>query len=364
MRAQRLFFTPRVPIVPWMRGNGSPERDGKSPWGASDDENPVADSERPAPGESEPRNPWQNQSDGDPGRRAPNLEQIFGPRSQRGGPGGPGLRRFALPLVVALGFGALASSAFHVLAQGEQGLITTFGRYTQTVGPGLSVTLPWPAQQVEVRNTGEIAQMGFPAKGGSAPLLTRDQFVIDLTWQLRWKVRDLKAFAYAVKDPEETLRRLAETQMRAAVAEQPFDAVWDGTGQTALQDRVRQRLQALVDAYRMGVTVEGVEITRADPPARLAESFQKVVEVRDAARKDQDTARKYAEQTLSNAQAEASEFEKAYAEYQQSPEVTRRRIYYETMEKVLGNNRRVVIGGPGVAATVALPPAEPQAAKK
>ena len=214
------------------------------------------------------------------------------------------------------------------------------------------MTLPWPVQHVEVRDTGKIAQMAFPETGGETLLLTRDQALVNLAWQMRWKVKDLRAFSYGVDDPQGALRRLATAQMRAAVAELPFDAVWDGTGQAALQDRVRKRLQAVLDAYGMGVSVEGVEVTRADPPGRLAAAFQRVNEVREAARKDQNTARNYAQQTLANARSEADEFNKAYAEYKVSPEVFKRRMYYETMEKVLAGNQKVVVGSGG---SVALP---------
>lgn len=359
-----------------MRGIGSPRRGSKlamsaghGPWGgghgdgtAPSDPVPARDdAASPGSGKAEAPNPWKSGDEEGPSRRSANIDDIFRGRGRRrrpdgAPPAGPGLARLALPLGAALALGALAASAVHVLDEGEQGLVTTAGRYERTIGPGFALTLPWPLQQVSVHKTAEIAQMGFPAKGGEAMLLTRDQFMVNMAWQLRWKVRDLKAFSYAAQDPEETLRRLGAAQMRAAVAEMPFDGLWDGTGQGALQDRVRQRLQAVLDAYGLGVAVEGVEVVRADPPARLADAFRRVSEVREEARKDQNTARKFAEQTLTKAEVETAEFDKAYAEYKAAPGVTRQRMYYETMEKVLGNNRKVVVGA-GVNATVALPPA-------
>ena len=358
-----------------MRGFGSPDRGsklamerGQGPWGRGAGESAAAPDPAPGPGEGPdqgPRNPWLGGDEQPPARRSASIDDIFRGRERRrpGGPaaGGPGLGKFLLPLGAALVFGALAASAMHVLDEGEQGLVTTLGRYDGTIGPGLTVTLPWPIQQVSVRKTGEIAQMGFPAKGGEAMLLTRDQFLVNLAWQLRWKVRDLRAFSFAASDGEAVLRRLAEAQMRAAVAESPFDAMWDGTGQGQLQDRVRARLQAVLDAYGLGIAVEGVEVVRADPPARLADAFRRVSEVREDARKDQDQATKFAEQTLTKAQAEAAEFDKAYAEYKAAPGVTRQRIYYETMERVLAN-QQVVIGN-GVNVTLPPPPSAAADAK-
>ena len=360
---------------------GGPGRDGKqdndegkNPWADGEKEAASAGDAAPAGGSGdEPRNPWLHQEAAPPSRRSAGLDDIFRARRGKGSGGGSSRRgdmaKWLLPLGSALVLGALAASSFHALGEGQHGLVTTLGRYDRAIGPGLSVTLPWPIQQVTVRNTGEIAQMGFPETGGETLLLTRDQFLVNLAWQLRWKVKDLRAYSYAVDDPQAVLRRLAAAQMRAAVAESQFDAVWDGTGQTQLQDRVRKRLQAVLDAYGLGVSIEGVEVTRADPPGRLAQAFQRVNEVREAARKDQNTARNYAQQTLSNARAEADEFNKAYAEYKVNPEVYRRRTYYDTMEKVLGNNRTVLVGS-GVNATLPAPapraaaPAEAAGAQK
>lgn len=362
---------------------GGPKRDGKqddgegkNPWAGGESEAVSAGDAAPAGSEAEePRNPWLSHEPERQPRRSAGIDDIFRSRANRRG-SGPSRRgdmaRWLLPLGSALILGALAASCFHVLGEGEQGLVTTLGRYEGTVGPGLSVTLPWPVQHVDVRDTGKIAQMAFPETGGETLLLTRDQFLVNLAWQMRWKVKDLRAYSYAVDDPTDALRRLATAQMRAAVAETPFDAVWDGTGQGGLQDRVRKRLQAQLDAYGMGVSVEGVEVTRADPPARLAAAFQRVNEVREAARKDQNTARNYAQQTLANARSEADEFNKAYAEYKVSPEVFRRRMYYDTMEKVLAGNQKVVVGSgvsvalpaPAVKAPAPAAPAETAGAAK
>lgn len=326
------------------------------PLGVAADRAPQGDGDVP--------NPWKG-SDSDPaGKPAAGIEDIL--RRRGGGwlPGGdrPDPTQLARLAKVALALGLLggiAASSLHMLDESEEGLVTTLGRYDRTIGPGVSLTWPWPLQQVQVRKTAEIAPMAFPEKGGEAMLLTRDQFMVNLAWQLRWKVRDLRAFSFRMGDPEGALRRLGEAQMRAAVAEVAFDDLWDGSSQGAVQDRVRQRLQALLDGYGMGIVVEGVEVVRADPPARLADAFQRVREVRDEARKDQNTARKFAEQTLTKAQVEAAEFDKAYAEYKTAPAITRQRIYYETMEKVLANNPKVVIAADGANVTVPAPTATP-----
>ena len=228
---------------------------------------------------------------------------------------------------------------------GEQGLVTTMGRFSHIADPGVALTLPWPVQAVAVRNTAKVEQLSVPDSAGENLLVTRDGQLIDLTFQLRWKVRDLRQFEYQVRDPEAALRTLAAAQMRAAVAELPFDPVWDGSRQGELQTRVLARTQAVADSWRLGVRLEGIDITRANPPARLGPAFSRITEAREEARKAQERAQAWATSALEGARAEADAFDAVYAQYKISPEVTRQRMYYETMERVLANNPKIIAEG-------------------
>jgi len=137
------------------------------------------------------------------------------------------------------------------------------------------------------------------------------------------------------------------------VAEMTFDELRGGKRQAELQQRVSQRLDRQFLAMHGGVTVTGVEVTSAKPPAKLDDTFKKISVANDDARKNHETAVAYANQIKLTAEAEAVAFDKAYALYRVAPDVTRARIYYETMEKVLRNNP-VVLGGTNV--TIPPPP--------
>lgn len=353
-----------------MSGNGS--RDNSPPLAMSGDNSPwggrgtapdkAGEAGDPAPG-SDPGNggetggnPWLPPGKDEASRRSAGLDDIL--RQRRGGgplrrlPGGGAPRGWWRWVLAGSACAWLVTTSIHFIGQGEKGLVTTMGRYSHLADPGIALTLPWPVQALTVRNTGKVEQLAVPDSAGENLLVTRDGQLIDLTFQLRWKVRDLRLFEYQVSDPEAALRALVSAQMRASVAELPFDAVWDGSRQGELQNRVLARTQAVLDSWRMGVRLEGIDITRANPPARLAEAFKRVTAAREAVRKEEDKARKWSVSALEGARAEADAFDAVYAQYKIAPEVTRQRMYYETMEHVLANNPRVIADTGNVTLTL------------
>lgn len=337
------------------RKKGEPEQPETPAATDAPGEDPGA---QPAPTEPSPAaNPWHPINAEAPQRRSANIEDIL--RQRRGGAGRSlpdGLPRSWIGLA-ALGVVSawLLSTSIHVLAQGERGIVTTFGRYAATIGPGLNFTLPWPVQAVERREVGKELVTLLPDKEAETLMLTRDGELIDLRLQVRWRVADLRLFSFAFPDGEAALRRLADSTIRAAVAEMTFDELRGGKRQAELQQRVARRLQRLLDAMRSGVTIAGIEVTGTNPPAKLADTFKQIGKASDDARKNHERAVAYAGQIKLTAEAEAVAFDKAYALYRIAPDVTRARIYYETMEKVLRNNQ-VVLGGSGGG--IALPPAQ------
>jgi len=311
-----------------------------------------------------PRNPWHPQGT-EPPRRSAGIEDIFrtggkggagngagkGGGIRSGGLGGiPGLPfgdgRALLPravvLLVVLWFG---STMVHQLNSTQQGIVTTFGKYSHTIDAGLSLTAPWPIQRVAITDVTSIRRDSIPDSDGEKLMLTSDQNLVDLSYLVRWNVRDLRNYAFQLKDPDATVREVAEAAMRASVAEVPLGEVMGGSGRAVIEQSVRVRMQAVLDAYRAGVLVQGVEIKKADPPAKVNAAYQQVSAAQQEARRDQSNAEAYAGQVIARAQGEAAAFDKVYAQYKLAPEVTRRRMYYETMEKVLANNDKVVVEG-------------------
>lgn len=348
----------------------------KSPWGkpagggGEPDDNEGEGS--PPSGEDKPRgprNPWLP-GGGDKPRRSANIEDIFkqrGPEGPRrvggGGGGGPNFRLPQRPggkswFPVAVGAIAvlwIAVTSVHFVQPREQGIVTTFGKFSHTLQPGTNLTFPWPIQQVDVENVSEIRRESIPEGEAEKLILTGDQNLVDLSYIVRWNIKDLSLFRYQLADPTQTVREVAEAAMRASVAEQPLDRVLSGSGRAEIESRVRDRMQGVLDAYRSGVAVQGVEIEKTDPPARVVEAFKDVSAAQQDADADINRAEAYAQQVLARAQGDAASFDKIYAEYRLAPEVTRRRLYYETMESVLGKTDKTIVEAEGVTPYLPLP---------
>lgn len=318
---------------------------GKSPWGDGSgerDEDKAKPAEAAAAAdELEPKNPWLGQDEDPRPRRSASIEDILRQR-----PGGAGRFKASWISLLLAGLVAawIAASSVHVLERDERALVLTMGRYSHTIGPGLSLTLPWPLQSVIRRNVGADQLTVVPDKDGETLMPTRDGELIDIGFRVRWQVTDLKAFAFNLPEGEAAIRRLADAQVRAAVAELPFSATFDGDRRGQLQLSAAQRTQRVLDAWHAGVKVVSIELVRVAPPAQLADAFQKITKAREEARRQHDNDEAWRQQELGNARSEAAEFEEVYAQYKIAPAVTRTRMYYETIEKILRANP-VVVGG-------------------
>lgn len=355
---------------------------GKSPWGkrpGSGNEGEGAGGD-PTPGDPPsaedpprgPRNPWlPGGGGGDEPRRSANIEDIFkhrgpeGPRRRGGGDGGPprfrmpegpgGRSLFPLAIAAILGIWLFVTSV-HQVAPREQGTVTWLGgRYSHTLSPGLNFTFPWPIQVVTIENVSQIRSESIPGTNEEKLILTGDQNLVDLSYLIRWNIKDLKQFKFQIADPEETIREVAEAAMRASVAEQDLDSVLSGEGRAQIEERVRTRMQAILDAYRAGVAVQGIEIEKTDPPVQVVEAFKDVSAAQQDAETAVNSARAYAQRMLARAQGDAAAFNNIYEEYRLAPEVTRRRLYYETMESVLSKTDKTIVEADGVTPYLPLP---------
>lgn len=347
---------------------------GKSPWGGntgsggSDGGSGGGDGSGDKP--SGPRNPWlPGGGDSDGKRRSAKIEDIFknrgpeGPRRGGGGGGGPNFRmpqrpggKSWTPIIVLAGVvGWLALSTVHFVQPKEQGVVTTFGKYTKTMQPGTNFSAPWPFQNVYVEQVSTIRSDRIPEGTEQKLILTGDQNLVDLSYLIRWNIKDLKQYRFQLAEPDVTVREVAEAAMRASVAEKTLDETFSGAGRAQIEERVRTRMQAVLDAYRSGIAVQGVEIAKTDPPAEVNEAFKDV----SAAEQDADAAinrsRGLAQQILERAQGETIAFDKVYEEYRQAPDVTRRRLYYETMERVLSQTDKTIVEAGGVTTYLPLP---------
>lgn len=352
-----------------------------NPWGGSGkgDEpgegGPAGDSGGGGNGGG-PRNPWL--PGGESGkRRSASIEDIFknrgpeGPRRAGGGGGGPTFRLPERPggkswVPVIIGGVALvwvAVTSFHFIQPGEQAVVTWLGgRYYDTLDPGTNITAPWPIHMVEKENVTQVRLEEVPGTNTEKLILTGDQNLVDLSYLIRWNISDLTLYKYQLNDPRNALLEIGEAAMRAAVARQDLDSVLTGEGRAEIEQNVRERMQARLDAYRSGISVQGIEINKVDPPGRVEEAFKDV----SSAQQDADAAinrsRAVAQQLLARAQGDASEFNDIYEEYRLAPEVTRRRLYYETMEAILSKTDKTIVESGNVVPYLPLPEVKRRAA--
>ncbi|HEU4819541.1 MAG TPA: protease modulator HflK [Qipengyuania sp.] len=359
---------------PWGKPQGENNSDGGGTDGGDGDPAPAEPtSDKPAP--KGPRNPWLppgrgGDTGGEPPRRSASIEDIFktrGPEGPRrmGGPGGPNFRlperpggKSWWPLIVLALVGLwLVFTSTHQVQPKQQGLVTWLGgKYSHKLGPGLNFTFPWPIQQVTVENVSEIRSVTIGGEGEKL-VLTADQNLVDLSYVIRWSIKNLEQFSFQLDDPELTIREVAESAMRAAMAEQELDQVVSGEGRAVIEARVASRMQQLLDAYRAGVAIQGVEVVKADPPAQVIDAFKDVSAAQQDANAMRNRARAYAQQVLARAQGDAAAFNQIYEEYRLAPEVTRRRLYYETMESVLSKTDKTIVETDGVVPYLPLPQA-------
>ncbi len=337
-----------------------------NPWGGGSGDEPSGEDGGDGGG---PRNPWLP-GGGEPGkRRSASIEDIFksrGPEGPRraGGGGGPTFRLPERPggkswLPVIAGGIALvwvAVSSVHFVQPGEQAIVTWFGgKYYGTLDSGTNFTAPWPVHMVEKLNVSQVRLEEVPGTKTEKLILTGDQNLVDLSYLIRWNISDLALYKYQLSDPQNALLEIGEAAMRAAVARQKLDAVLTGAGRAEIEQDVRMAMQARLDAYRSGISVQGIEINKVDPPGPVEEAFKDV----SSAQQDADAAinrsRAVAQQTLARAQGDAREFNDIYEEYKLAPEVTRRRLYYETMEQILSKTDKTIVESGNVTSYLPLP---------
>ncbi|WP_322964282.1 protease modulator HflK [Sphingomonas fuzhouensis] len=326
----------------------------KGPWGGSG-EDP----------EGGPRNPWAAPPGG---RKAPGkptaLDEFIrkargsggggpgeGPGSPGGGfggiPGGPGGRTlWAIGAAILVGIWVLYTS-IHPIGPQQRGVVTYFGRYTGILEPGIQITAPAPIANVRVLDVQKIRTENFPEGSGENLVLTGDQNIIDLSYSVRWDIANPRDFAFRLAQPQETVRAAAESAMRAVIADTTLDQAL-GSGRTAIEQRVQELTQAILNEYHSGVRIQGVAIKQAAPPQQIVDDFNKVTVAQQRAVADVNQARSYAQQVIARAQGEAAQFDKMYEQYRLAPEVTRRRMYYETMEAVLAKSDKTIVEAPGV----------------
>jgi len=329
----------------------------QGPWGGSGG--------RDGDGGGGPRNPWGQQPRG-PGRgnrkSGPDLESLLRQGRQRlrsslpGGPRTGDNRRLLFTVAGAVIAAWIVLTGFYRIDPQERGVVTRLGKYVATTGPGMHMKLPFPIDKVHKLPVEAVSSIDIGSTSADTQnlMLTGDQNIIDIAYAVRWKIRDPEQYLFELADPENTIREVSESAMRAAISNVTLNAAI-GPQRAEIADRVRERAQELLDSYRAGIDVLGVDIKQADPPKEVDEAFKDVSASQQDAQKYLNDANAYAQQITAQAQAEATAFDKVYEQYRLAPAVTRKRMYFETMENVLANVNKTIVEAPGVQTYLPLP---------
>jgi len=333
--------------------------DTKGPWGQSggDGGDPPPEDGQGGPWGETPRRGRRTTLGGS---NVSALEELLKrSRARFGGGGGgglPGRPSRSLILWAVLGFVLLwlVFTSTHSIAPGQSGVVTQFGRYSRTLGSGVSFTLPSPIERVKKVDVQTIRSIDMGSASSDDLMLTGDQNLLDLAYQVRWNIRSPELYLFQMADPDETIREVAESAMRAVVSQVTLnDAMGDRRAE--IEARVAESMQRILDSYHSGIQVQGIAIKQADPPDAVNDAFKRVTAAQQQAQQFVNNANSYALQLHQKAQGEATAFDKVYGQYKLAPEVTRRRMYYETMEQVLSKVDKTIVEAPGVTPYLPLP---------
>ena len=343
----------------------------QSPWGKKPTGNsPKGDSPWSKPGRPGPR-PVNT-----PDRGKPDLDKFFPgmrPAQRRtGGPRGPqgniDLPRFPKWGIGLVAIAWLAFTSIYTVQGNQQAAVLRFGDYVRTAGPGLNFKLPYPIETKLVRNVTDQQEINVGRNNTDESLMiTGDENIVDLEFTVLFVINDLGNYIFEVEEPNELVQATAESVVREVVGRNDLDRIIT-TERAALIAEVTQQLQTLLDEYQAGVQIIDVQFQRTDPPeGAVQNAFDRVVASDQEAQAEINSARAelnrvtleaegraaalleeaqaYRDRVIAVSEGEAERFRAVYDEYRKAPEVTRRRIYLETMEEIYGDANKIILDG-------------------
>ncbi|MDM8564147.1 FtsH protease activity modulator HflK [Candidatus Halobeggiatoa sp. HSG11] len=241
----------------------------------------------------------------------------------------------------------------------EVGVVTRFGKYHETTQQGLNWRIPYPIEQVQKVNVQEVRPVTHKAL-----MLTEDENIVEIEVIVQYRVVSAKDYLFNVTDPDDTLRQATESSLREVVGTSKMDGVLTSE-RTRVSADTKKLIQEIVDRYETGLTVINVNMQNAQPPAEVQSAFEDVIKAREdqersknkaqaysneviekvkgAADKLRQEAQAYKAQVIARSEGETKRFLSVLTEYEKAPEVTRQRLYLETMESVLSKTSKVIL---------------------
>lgn len=323
------------------------------------------------PGDQKPRDPW-GKNGGNRGNQPPDLDEVFsklinnmrkafGGQSGNGGsPGGSSIGVVILLAFLLLGVWAIFDSA-HIVQQTERGVVTRFGAYNRTLQPGLQFTLPRPFESMQIV---DVTQIQSVSDQGS--MLTKDENIVQVEFSVQFRVNNAEHFLFKVRDPVSTLKQASEASLRGAVGDSEMDYIL-GSGRTELGIVTKTQIQDLINQYELGIEITQFNLKDARPPDAVKAAFDDankaredkftlineakayansvIPESRGMAARLEEEAEAYKSRVVSLAEGEANRFTLQLNAYEAAPDITRDRLYLETMQQVLSQTQKVVVDG-------------------
>lgn len=340
------------------------------------------------PGNGKNKDPWGGRGDQGP----PDLDEVvrkmqdklgglFGGRRSggSGGGGGGGAKAgFAgLGLVAGIALLVWLFSGIYIVDEGTRGVVLRFGKFIAATEPGPHWRIPYPVDRVEIVNVEQrrFIEIGYRSGDGGqsslkvpreALMLTEDENIVNVQLAVQYQVEDARRYLFNVREPDAVLKQVAESVLREVVGKNKMDFVLK-EGRAEVVSKVKSGMQEILTNYEAGLRVSDVNLQDAQPPEEVQGAFSDAIKAREdrvrltneaeayanevipkargaAARRLQE-ATGYKESLIARASGEASRFSQLAAEYKKSPEVTRKRLYLETMEEVLAATNKVFIDG-------------------
>lgn len=363
--------------MPWSNQTG-----GGGPWGGG------GNNGGPWGGGGNNNGPWGGGPNRGGGGNPPDLEELLKRTQDRmknvlpGGGGGLGI--IGVLIVIGLGvIGWLLTGVYIVdEGRGEVGVELVLGKVTDQTGTGFHYNWPFPIGEVykpqveQQRETTVGVEELFTTSGNvrsrdvpeESLMLTGDENIVDVGFKVQWRIKNSREgivnYLFNIQNPEGTVKAVAESAMREVVGESNIDAILT-QNRVTIQNDVSTLMQTTLDSYQAGIEITEVQMQKVDPPQQVIDSFRdvqaaradqeriqneaqayanrKVPEARGEAARVLEAANAYREQSVAEATGESQRFTKIYEEYRNAPDVTRERLYLETLEKVLGENNKIII---------------------
>jgi len=339
--------------------------------GSQEDKGPSQNGKRPDDGPPELDQLWQ-----DFNRR---LSRLFGDNKDGGGKnsGGGGFTPDMKGAGIGAGIIALIIlflwliSGFFIVQEGQTGVVLTFGKYSHMTAAGFNWRWPYPIQSHDIVNVSQVrtVEVGYRSNVKNkqlkeALMLTEDENIIDIQFAVQYKLKDASEWIFNNREPEDTVKQVAESSIREIVGRSKMDFVlYEGREKVAFD--VNQLMQQIVDRYQMGVQITNVTMQGVQPPEQVQAAFDDAVKAGQdrerqknegqayandviprasgAASRLQQESEAYRARVVANAVGDASRFKQVLAEYQKAPAVTRDRMYLETMQQIFSNTTKVMV---------------------